>query len=116
MKFAVDDKLRKLILHIFLNGAFERTRPELRIISSLGDEVLSLVGDGKRVTQLSYPSVESTKLYVDDPENRLLGELIEHHDVVNTVEKLGRKRLVKRLAEHAVAVLAVDGLSGEAHS
>ena len=108
----VDDEFGEFILEIFLDGTFERPGAELLVVAALCDIGLGFVGKVESVAERLNALVESGELYVYNPEDSFLVELVKHYDIVDTIEELGRESLLQGFLEHTVGIVLVIGRGG----
>ena len=94
--FAAEYDFGDLVFEMVLYGSFQRSGTELYVISFLCDKVFGCIGELDVVSQGGDAVIEPFELDVDDAEYRLLVELVECNDVVDTVQEFGRECLVER--------------------
>jgi hypothetical protein len=102
---AGEDLTREPGLLFLLYQAFERTRPVLRIVAALGEIVGRLFGELEFDLALLESLAQAADLDADDLAQLLAAQRMEHHDLVDAVEKLGTEALAQHVA-HPVVLLA----------
>ena len=118
---AEEDLLGQNILDFALNGATQRTSTQDRVETALGQELLGIVGEFK-VHVLGLESLGYTAdQQVHHLDDFFLRELVEDHNVVNTVQELGAEvllQLVVDLLLHALVLAFRIGFpdAAEAHA
>ncbi len=104
---AEEDLLGELILDLALDGATQRTCTENRIESSLGQQRLRLLGELDPHVLVLELGLDATDHQVDHLDDLVLSELVEHDDVVDTVEELRSEVLLELVVDLVLHPLVV---------
>ena len=91
----------EIALHITL----QRSCAEARVVALVNDELLCFLGDVKPELLFFEALCEVCRLQVDNAEYLRFGERLVEHDLVETVQKFGSKRLLQDLVDMVASVL-----------
>ena len=111
-----EHKFGEFIFEILLNGSFQRACAEVSIISLAGHKIAGLISEMQTESKCFQSAVEFFQLDSYNLLYRLHFQGIKHDYVVDTIQKLWRKRTVKGLGNHAMALLFADCLCVESHT
>ena len=112
------DLLRELILDLALDRPTQRTRTQHRIKATLGEQLLSLVGQLQIDVLGLQLLLDAADHQVDHLDDLLGRQLVEHDDVIDAVEELRTEvllQLVVDLLLHPLVVV-VTAAGGEAQA
>src|SRR5690242_6337247 len=84
----VEDLQRQRILNKFLDGAFQWTRTEVRIVALRQEQVFRRVGKLKRDLAIGQQAANIFQPQLDDLDQLILSERTEDDDVVHAIQEL----------------------------
>lgn len=115
-RIEIEHQFGEVIFEILLNCALERTRTEILVITLVGDEVFCFGAEIQFKAKFLHTLKEVAELDVDDLEDSVAIELVEHDNIVDSVQELWRKDTVECLGDHTVGLLLADRLGIEANA
>jgi hypothetical protein len=109
-EFLPQDPLRQRVLDHLLDGPAQRPCPELGVVPLVGEQLLGRWGEHQaQPLQLELVG-DPLDHQIHDLDHLDLGQLVEHHDLVDAVEELGTEVGLQRLVDLGLHALVGDRL------
>src|SRR3954470_8484132 len=118
-QLAVEDLLAQRVLDLALDGPAQRPGTQDRVEAAVGQQLLGGRRHLERHVLVRQLALHAGEHEVDDPDDLVLAQLVEHDDVVDAVEELRPEVLLElvvhpRLHALVVRLRVVPGLEAEA--
>src|SRR4051794_6870507 len=106
-QLAVEDLLRQRVLDLALDGPAQRPGTQHRVEAAVRQQLLGSRGDLQRHVLVRQLGLHTGGHKVDDLDDLVLGQLVEHDDVVDTVEELRPEVLLELFVDLVLHPLVV---------
>jgi hypothetical protein len=106
-QLAVEDLLRQRVLDLALDGPAQRPGTQHRVEPAVRQQLLGVLRDLQRHVLVRQLALHAGDHEVDDLDDLVLGQLVEHDDVVDAVEELRPEVLLELLVDLVLHPLVV---------